>query len=97
MAVTLHSRISDFGRKLDVLLSRYENLEREKNALAERVSELQDENGRLRAELEARARDVHFLTMSHRLASNPDTIVETRREIESLIRDIDKCISQLKE
>ena len=54
MAVTLHSRISDFGRKLEVLLSRYENLEREKKALAERVTELQDENGRLRAELEAR-------------------------------------------
>ena len=77
--------------------------EREK-ILGERIGQLEEENANLRQELEeckkeleATKRDVEFLTMSHRLASSPDSIIRTRRHIARLIRTIDNCISMLKE
>ena len=72
--------------------------------LSERIDQLEEENSNLRQELEeckkeleATKRDVEFLTMSHRLAASPDSIIRTRRHIARLIRTIDNCISMLKE
>ncbi len=69
-----------------------------------RIESLEEENQNLRLELEemkSRLKqaetDAQFLTMSHRLAQSPDTIISTRRHIARLIRNIDKCISMLKE
>ena len=69
-----------------------------------RIRNLEEENRNLRLELEnTRAllrqseTDAQFLTMSHRLAESPDTIISTRRRIARLIRTVDKCISMLKE
>lgn len=72
--------------------------------LQTRIDMLEAENSALRQELEDRKkdldacrRDVEFLTMSHRLASSPDSLISTRRHIARLIRTIDTCISMLKE
>lgn len=72
--------------------------------LQARIAQLEQENEQLRLdldekqkELEAARTDVEFLTMSHRLASSPDTIISARRHIARLIRTIDNCISMLKE
>lgn len=69
-----------------------------------RIDELQAENNNLHAELEETKReleksrqDTEFLVMSHRLADNPDTIIQTRRRIARLIRTIDKCISIIRD
>lgn len=72
--------------------------------LHNRISELEEENSNLRKELEdarkeltAARNDAEFLTMSHRLADSPDTLISARRRIARLIRNIDTCISMLKE
>jgi regulator of replication initiation timing len=72
--------------------------------LKARIAALEEENDNLRYELDntrkelAAARtDAEFLTMSHRLADSPDTIISARRRIARLIRTIDNCISMLKE
>ena len=72
--------------------------------LQDKIAKLEEENDNLRQELEeTRARlhksqtDVTFLTMSHRLADSPDSLISTRRRIARLIRTVDKCISMLKE
>ncbi len=80
-------------------------------SLSARISDLEEaykreceENERLRAdlrqhasELERERADKAFLVVSHRLASEPEEIVNARRRIAKMISDIDKCISQLKE
>lgn len=72
--------------------------------LNDRIRNLEEENSNLRRELdETRAQlskaltDAEFLTVSHRLADSPDSIIRTRRQISRLIRTIDNCISMLKE
>lgn len=72
--------------------------------MRERVARLEEENEDLRrqlaetrAELDSSTKDVEFLTMSHRLADSPDSVISARRRIARLIRTIDNCISMLKE
>ncbi len=72
--------------------------------LNDRIRNLEEENSNLRRELdETHAQlnkaltDAEFLTVSHRLADSPDSIIRTRRQISRLIRTIDNCISMLKE
>lgn len=72
--------------------------------LLARISALESENTILREELEQtrsalrdKETDVKFLTMSHRLAQSPDAVISTRRHIARLIRNIDKCISMIRE
>jgi hypothetical protein len=60
-----------------------EDLQHDKQLLESQVARLQGDN--------------KFLKVSYRLASSPNDIIETRRLISGLIRNIDKCISELKE
>lgn len=92
---------------VDLLSSVYDKIDRTDALLAQlkaRVAFLENENENLRSELEDTRKelaksmtDVEFLTMSHRLADSPDSIIATRRHIARLIRTIDNCISMLKE
>ena len=66
------------------------SLEKENEDLRTQLSET-------RAELDNTRKDVEFLTMSHRLADSPDSVISARRRIARLIRTIDNCISMLKE
>ena len=65
-------------------------LEKENEDLRTQLSET-------RAELDNTRKDVEFLTMSHRLADSPDSVISARRRIARLIRTIYNCISMLKE
>lgn len=72
--------------------------------LTERNKEIEAENTDLRLKADEAAQRLHesqlneeFLRMSYRLASSPDTIIETRRHIARLIRNIDRCLDMLKE
>lgn len=73
-------------------------------ALKTRIAELENEVELLKGilaekekELQRALTDAEFLTMSHRLADSPDSIISARRQIARLIRNIDNCISMLKE
>ena len=72
--------------------------------LLEKIDKLTRENNDLRSELEQKGKmlekanlDVEFLTVSHRLASSPDSIASTRSRLARLIRTIDSCIAMMQE
>lgn len=89
---------------LDQLEARIDGLHKEIAMLKEKNLQLEAENEDLRSreretlqKLDKANLDSQYLMMSHRLASSPDTIIETRRMIAGLIRNIDRCIEMLKE
>ena len=86
----LNERIVRMGELNRNLMARIEVLEHEKEDLQQELEEK-------KRELDIARTDAEFLTMSHRLASSPDSIISTRRHIARLIRTIDNCISMLKE
>ncbi len=92
--ITLLSQISDKITELETI----------QQQLYARIKVLEDENDDLKYQLKEKTAllnkvtiDNEFLTMSHRLAESPDSIISTRRRIARLIRTIDNCISMLKE
>lgn len=97
MALSLQQRIEEVGRKIERLERERRELLQQNVRLKAENADLTDENRRLRAELTSAQRDAEFLSMSHRLASDADSIVKARRRISGMIREIDRCISQLKE
>lgn len=89
---------------LENLEARQEELRAEMESLRKRNRELEEENADLRSKeaeaLKIRDKallDVEYLSVSHHLAENPDTLIDARRIIAGLIRNIDRCIAMLKE
>lgn len=79
------------------LSARCDELEKE-NAMARAViADLRAQNEQLEREMQALRSDNDFLIVSHRLAQSPDEIVKGRRLITGWIREIDRCIAQLKQ
>lgn len=83
-------KVSMLATKYTALLARCKTLEEQNEALALDIKELRDS-------LDRQVMDNKFLTLSHRLAQSPEALVESRKLVANLIRDIDKCIAQLKE
>lgn len=97
MASSLLSVLDSMRNKIDALNESVE-------ALRARNRMLEEENEVLRRTIEdtSRERDKaklesDFLTVSHKLAQDPDSIIDARRLISRLIRNIDRCIEMLKE
>lgn len=89
---------------LDMLESRLEGLAKQLRSLEERNRELEIRNAELlrdaqeaRAERDRALRDAEYLAVSHKLADSPDVLVDTRRHIAQMIRNIDRCLVMLKE
>lgn len=69
-----------------------------------RIEELEEENRTLKIDLENERKlkekatsDAEFLSVSYRLADNPESIVAARQTIKRLIRTIDACINLINE
>ncbi len=89
---------------LEQLQSKVSALQQDNNMLRKRNRELELLNAELlEKEAEAEKRrdkailDAEYLSVSHRLAESPDTVIDARRMIAGLIRNIDRCIEMLKE
>lgn len=87
---SLHAKIETLSERADEFRRKYDALEAENQELRLQLKETEEARDRARL-------DAEFLTVSHRLAQNPDTIVDSRRLIAGLIRNIDRCIDMMKE
>lgn len=86
----LEARIGDITKRNMLLEERNRGLEAQNARLVLEAEEARKERDRARL-------DAEYLSVSHRLASSPDTLVDTRRHIAKLIRNIDRCLEMLKE
>ena len=89
---------------LSILSKKIEDLLKHQTMLHKRIEELEKRNNELEEQrqkdlkiIEKANQDIEFLTVSHKLAESPDTIISTRRKILGLIRTIDNCIRIIKE
>lgn len=94
---TLPEVIDELIKKTARLDSYIEELERQNAELTVTIETLKEELDEERKNSARAKLDADYLTVSHRLADSPDTIIATRRRISSLIRTIDRCISMLKD
>ena len=97
MAQGLLPVLNDLNQKIERLVA-------QQSRLIDRIKNLEEENKNLKIELEEERKnlmksrnEVEFLTVSHRLADNPDSLISTRRHIARLIKTIDNCIAMINE
>lgn len=97
MAVNLHETLDRLRSKSDVLIARYKALAAEKENVAQQNIELQNTIISLRKQLEQATRENEYLKLARSISLNNEDLTKSRATIARLVRDIDKCISQLKE
>lgn len=97
MASELQETLARIVTKSKVLVDKYHVLNAEKERLEQVVAQLQSEVDFLKKENEKLSTDNHYLTMARHFVPNSEKAAEAKKMISSLVRDIDKCISQLNE
>lgn len=95
MAVNLQQRIEKIEAKAALIVECHERLRKAKDAADERISELEATVTALRRELEARDRQIEYLKVASVLTPDHSDVEATRAMLSELVREIDKCITQL--
>ncbi len=89
--------LQQLSERIDALGAQNEELRRQVLLKTREVEDLRHDKHLLESEVKRLDGDNKFLKISYRLASSPNDIIEARRFVSGLIRNIDKCISELKE
>ncbi len=97
MASELQDTLSRIVNKSNILIEKYRVLHAEKEELEVQLEVLKEDFEKLRKENETLKQQNEYLTMARNIAPDPEKAAQARSVISSLVRDIDKCISQLNE
>ena len=87
----------DLEKKVESSLTELSKLKNEKNDLLDKNQILVNEKNELNAEYTLLDNRFKALKIANTITGSENNINETRSEINSLIREIDLCISQLSE
>ena len=95
MASNLQDTIQRIVNKSNILLEKYNALMADKRRLDEENESLKSGNEKLKLELERLRQENEYLRLVRSISATPEQIEENKSRISKLVRDIDKCISQL--
>ena len=85
----------DLEKKVESSLAELSKLKNEKNDLIDKNQILINEKNELNTEFRLLDERFKALKIANTISGSENNINETRSEIDSLIREIDRCISQL--
>lgn len=95
MATELHSTLERILNKSKVFVEKYHVLEDENASLEQEISRLQAEVLALQKELELLRQENEYLCLARSIVPSQEQLSESKTIINQLVRDVDKCISQL--
>lgn len=95
MASNLQDTIQRIVNKSNILLEKYNALMDDKHRLEEENVSLKSSSAKLKSEVERLRQENEYLRLARSISSTPEQVEENKARISKLVRDIDKCISQL--
>lgn len=95
MAGELQQTIDRINAKTQILLDRYALIGQQRQQAVERIRELEAELGRLKTENERLRTEVDFLKIATTIAPSREDVARSRALLTELVREIDKCITEL--
>ncbi|MDE6628954.1 MAG: hypothetical protein K2K36_06240 [Muribaculaceae bacterium] len=95
MAGEFQQIIDRINAKSQLILERYAMVNRQRGEAVQRVHELEESLRRMQAENERLAREVEFLRIATTIAPDRKDVADTRAMLSELVREIDRCISDL--
>lgn len=87
--------LRNFEALVRQLMRAYDNVRKEKAALAEQLAASEQRLSETKGELEQLRKAYHNLKTARIMEVSGDDVKETRARIAKLIRDVDKCIALL--
>ncbi|MGN0213783.1 MAG: hypothetical protein ACI4AH_03110 [Muribaculaceae bacterium] len=95
MASDLQNILQRVSNKSDVLIEKYMALVAEKESVESKNVALTEENATLLKELQHLREENNYLRLARTMAISTEQMEQNKAKISKLVRDIDKCISQL--
>jgi cell division protein FtsB len=95
MANELQQTLARIINKSNILVEKYHALEDANRALASDNEQLHDKIEQMKKDNELMRQEIDYLKMARAIAPSLDDVEGARSTISKLVRDIDKCISQL--
>lgn len=95
MAGELQQTIDRINAKAQILLDRYSLIKEQRRQAVERIRELEAGLERLAAENERLRTEVEFLRIATTIAPSREDVGRSRALLSELVREIDKCITEL--
>lgn len=95
MATDLDNTMARIAEKCRFLIGRYRAVQAERDDCRAKFASLEDELLKTRKENEQLRSQVEYLKVSATLAPKADDVEKTRAMVADLVRDIDRCITEL--
>ncbi len=97
MAVDLKQQLDRVAAKAGLVVERCNSLQRQRDETLQRVAELEQQLAQSQAEIRRLKVDNEYLRVASALTPDRKEIERVRSLISGLVRDIDRCILDLKE
>ena len=95
-SMELNDKLQSLMLKVDSLGKRQAALKAENKELTRQSERQQLEIARLEKELKQLRIDNEFLRVAHSVPANPEAVAQYKKQVAKMVRDIDRCIKQLK-
>lgn len=95
MANELQQTLARIINKSNILIEKYHALEQANQALATRNEQLLDDIEQMKKNNELMRQEIEYLKMARVIAPDIVNLDHAKATISKMVRDIDKCISQL--
>lgn len=97
MAVDLKQQLNQMAAKADLIIGRFRQMSEQKQAAESRIAQLESELAAARKQIRQLEVDNEYLRVASTLGRDRAEIEKTRSFISGLVREIDRCILDLKE
>ena len=95
-SLELKDKLQALMHKVESLGKRYAALQGENKELSRQIERQQLEIARMEKELAQLRIDNEFLRVAHSVPNNPEVVAQYKKQVTKMVRDIDRCIKQLK-
>lgn len=93
----VQSSLQRLTRKCSFLVDRFKTVDAERRQAVEQVNALNEKLYQQSTEIEKLRTELEYLRVSSALTPGADDVERTRAIIADMVRDIDRCIAELKE
>ena len=97
MAIDYHDTFDRLIAKANLVAERYKKLEQGKREADERIKSLEEQVHNQTVELQQLRQELEYLRLASTLAPSREQVEEARAIISGLVRDIDRCITDITE
>ena len=91
------SRIERLKHKAEVLFSRYQLLKQQKMGADKEITQLKASSEDRDRQIESRNREIQYLKTAVGIAPSKEELEQSRQILTQLVRDVNKCINDLKQ